>query len=308
MAEKIKIGTMWLGGCSGCHLSIADFHEKIIDVMEHADFEFSPVLMDTKYDEIPELDVVIIEGGIVNDENREFAEELREKAKFVISYGTCAVYGGIPGLRNLWDKDEVIEEAYINSITTPNEEGVIPSEDVPHLEGRVKPLGEVIDVDFEVPGCPPRSDVAAEVVMALLKGEEIELPETNLCEVCPREKPPEGLAMDFIKRQFEVGKPEDDLCLIPQGLICMGPATVSICGAECPSIAIPCRGCYGPTARVEDQGAKMISAIASDYKVEEDKTVDPEEVAEQLDDIVGTFYTFTLPAALIPMKIQKEGK
>ncbi|MDI6842399.1 MAG: F420-non-reducing hydrogenase subunit MvhG [Methanothermobacter wolfeii] len=308
MAEKAKIGTMWLGGCSGCHLSIADLHEALIDVMELADFEFSPVLMDTKYDEIPELDVVIIEGGIVNDENREFAEELREKAKFVISYGTCAVYGGIPGLRNLWDKDEVIEEAYINSITTPNEEGVIPSEEVPHLEGRVKPLGEVIDVDFEVPGCPPRSDVVAEVVLALLKGEEVELPQTNLCEVCPREKPPEGLAMDFIKRQFEVGKPEDDLCLIPQGLICMGPATVSICGAECPSIAIPCRGCYGPTARVEDQGAKMISAIASDYKVEEDKTVDPEEVAEQLDDIAGTFYTFTLPAALVPMKIKKEGK
>lgn len=308
MAEKVKIGTMWLGGCAGCHLSIADFHEALIDVMELADFEFSPVLMDTKYDEIPELDVVIIEGGIVNDENREFAEELREKAKFVISYGTCAVYGGIPGLRNLWDKDEVIEEAYINSITTPNEEGVIPSEEVPHLEGRVKPLGEVIDVDFEVPGCPPRSDVVAEVVLALLKDEEVELPQTNLCEVCPREKPPEGLAMDFIKRQFEVGKPEDDLCLIPQGLICMGPATVSICGAECPSIAIPCRGCYGPTARVEDQGAKMISAIASDYKVEEDKTVDPEEVAEQLDDIVGTFYTFTLPAALVPMKIKKEGK
>ncbi len=308
MAEKVKIGTMWLGGCSGCHLSIADLHEALLDVMELADFEFSPVLMDTKYDEIPELDVVIIEGGIVNDENREFAEELREKAKFVISYGTCAVYGGIPGLRNLWDKDEVIEEAYINSITTPNEEGVIPSEEVPHLEGRVKPLGEVIDVDFEVPGCPPRSDVVAEVVLALLKGEEVELPQTNLCEVCPREKPPEGLAMDFIKRQFEVGKPEDDLCLIPQGLICMGPATVSICGAECPSIAIPCRGCYGPTARVEDQGAKMISAIASDYKVEEDKTVDPEEVAEQLDDIVGTFYTFTLPAALVPMKIKKEGK
>ncbi|MGB9838286.1 F420-non-reducing hydrogenase subunit MvhG [Methanothermobacter sp.] len=308
MAEKAKIGTMWLGGCSGCHLSIADLHEALLDVMELADFEFSPVLMDTKYDEIPELDVVIIEGGIVNDENREFAEELREKAKFVVSYGTCAVYGGIPGLRNLWDKEEVIEEAYINSITTPNEEGVIPSEEVPHLEGRVKPLGEVIDVDFEIPGCPPRSDVVAEVVLALLKGEEIELPSTNLCEVCPREKPPEGLAMDFIKRQFEVGKPEDDLCLIPQGLICMGPATISICGAECPSIAIPCRGCYGPTARVEDQGAKMISAIASDYKVEEDKTVDPEEVAEQLDDIVGTFYTFTLPAALIPMKIKKEGK
>ena len=77
MADKIKIGTMWLGGCSGCHLAIADFHESLIDILELADFEFSPVLCDTKYDEIPELDVCIIEGGIRNDENRELAELLR---------------------------------------------------------------------------------------------------------------------------------------------------------------------------------------------------------------------------------------
>lgn len=308
MADKAKIGTMWLGGCSGCHLSIADFHEALLDVMELADFEFSPVLMDTKYDEIPELDVVIIEGGIRNDENRELAELLREKAKFVINYGTCAVYGGIPGLGNLNTPEELAQEAYINSPSTPNEEGIIPNEEVPHLESRVRPLNEVIDVDLSVPGCPPRSDVVAQAVLALLKGEPVELPSTNLCEVCPREKPPEGLAMDFIKRQFEIGKPEEELCLIPQGLICMGPATISICGAECPTIAIQCRGCYGPTPKVQDQGAKMISAIASDYGVEQDKTVDPEEVADQLDDIVGTFYTYTLPAALVPVKMRKEGK
>jgi F420-non-reducing hydrogenase small subunit len=165
-----------------------------------------------------------------------------------------------------------------------------------------------MDVDLIIPGCPPRSDVVAEAVLTLLRGETIELPATNLCEVCPREKPPAGLAMDFIKRQFEVGAPEKDLCLISQGLICMGPATVSLCGAECPSIAIPCRGCYGPTSKVLDQGAKMISAIASDYGVDEDKTVDPEAVADQLDDIVGTFYTYTLPAALVPMKMQKGGE
>ena len=306
--EKVKIGTMWLGGCSGCHLSIADFHESLIDVLELADFEFCPVLMDTKYDEIPELDICIIEGGIRNDENREMAELLREKSKAVMAYGTCAVYGGIPGLGNLWTTEELEEEAYINSITTPNPDGIIPSEDVPHLENRVRPLPEVIDVDLIIPGCPPRSDVVAEAVLALLKGETIELPTTNLCEVCPREKPPEGLAMDFVKRQMEIGKPEDDLCLIAQGLVCLGPATVSLCGAECPSIAIPCRGCYGPTAKIIDAGAKMISAIASDYRVEEDKTVDPEEVANQLDDLVGTIYTYTLPAALIPMKMQKGGE
>lgn len=308
MADKVKIGTMWLGGCSGCHLSIADFHESLIDIMDLADFEFSPVLMDTKYDEVPELDVIIVEGGIRNDENRELAEMLNEKAKLVIAYGTCSCYGGIPGLGNLFTVEELEEEAYINSVSTVNPEGIIPNEDVPALESRVRPLDAVMDVDLMIPGCPPRSDVVAEAVLTLLRNETIELPVTNLCEVCPREKPPEGLAMDFIKRQFELGKPEDDLCLISQGLICMGPATVSLCGAECPSIGIPCRGCYGPTAKVLDQGAKMISAIASDYGVEEDKTVDPEQVADQLDDIVGTFYTYTLPAALVPMKMQKGGE
>lgn len=308
MADKTKVGTMWLGGCSGCHLSIADFHESLLDVLELADFEFSPVLMDTKYDEVPELDVLIVEGGIRNEENRELIEMLREKAGLVIAYGTCAAYGGIPGLGNLHTVDELTQEAYIDSPSTYNEEGIIPSEDVPALESRVRPLDQVIDIDLMIPGCPPKSDVVAQAILTLLNGETIELPTTNLCEVCTREKPPAGLAMDFIKRQFEVGKPEDDLCLIAQGLVCMGPATVSLCGAQCPSIAIPCRGCYGPTAKVNDAGAKMISAIASDYGVSEDKTVDPEQVADQLDDIVGTFYTYILPAALVPAKMQRGGE
>ena len=335
MADKAKVGTMWLGGCSGCHLSIADFHESLLDVLELAQFEFSPVLCDTKYDEVPELDVLIVEGGIRNEENRELAEMLREKAGLVIAYGTCAAYGGIPGLGNLHTVEELTTEGYINSCSTVNPEGIIPNEDVPTLESRVRPLGEAIQVDLMIPGCPPKSDVVAEAILTLLNGGTIELPTTNLCEVCPREKPPAGLAMDFIKRQFEVGKPEDDLCLIAQGLVCMGPATVSLCGAQCPSIAlcliaqglvcmgpatvslcgaqcpsiaIPCRGCYGPTAKVNDAGAKMISAIASDYGINEDKTVDPEQVADQLDDIVGTFYTYTLPAALVPAKMQKGGK
>ena len=308
MADKVKIGTMWLGACSGCHLSIADFHESLLDVLELAQFEFSPVLCDTKYDEVPELDVLIVEGGIRNEENRELAEMLREKAGLVIAYGTCACYGGIPGLGNLHTVEELTTEGYINSCSTVNPEGIIPNEDVPALESRVRPLGEVIQVDLAIPGCPPKSDVVAEAILTLLNGGTIELPTTNLCEVCPREKPPAGLAMDFIKRQFELGAPEPDLCLISQGLVCMGPATVSLCGAECPSIGIQCRGCYGPTAKVLDQGAKMISAIASDYGVQEDKTVDPETVANQLDDIVGTFYTYTLPAALVPLKMQKGGE
>lgn len=309
MAEKAKIATMWLGGCSGCHISITDIHEALLDVMELADFEFIPVLMDVKYDEVPDdLDAIIIEGGIRNNENRELAEMLRKKAKIVIAYGVCACYGGPIGVGNLYTPEELIEEAYINSPSTPNPEGVLPHEDIPHLESRVRPLSEAIDVDLAIPGCPTRSDVLAEALVNLLTGKEVTLPKTNLCEVCPREKPPEGMAMDKIIRQFELGVPEPDLCLVPQGLICMGPATTSICGAECPTIAVQCRGCYGPTPSVVDQGAKMISAIGSDFGVERDKTVDPEEVADQVDDMVGTFYQFTFASALVPMKVRKEGK
>ena len=155
MAEKAKIATMWLSGCSGCHLSIADIHEAILDVMELADFEFSPVLMDVKYDEVPDdLDAIIIEGGIRNEENRELAEMLRKKAKIVIAYGSCAVYGGPQGVANLNTPEELIEEAYQNSFSTINPDNTLPSEDIPHLESRVRPLAEAIDVDLAIPGCP----------------------------------------------------------------------------------------------------------------------------------------------------------
>ncbi|MBI5679825.1 MAG: F420-nonreducing hydrogenase [Methanobacterium sp.] len=309
MAEKIKLGSVWLGCCSGCELSIADIHEAIVDVLGLADFEFMPVLMDVKYDEWTDVDVAIVTGGIRNEENLELAKKVREKAGLVMAYGTCAVYGGIFGLGNLHTVDDLTQEAYVNSESTYNDEGIIPHDGVPKLESRHRALTDVIDVDLALPGCPPRSDVVAQIVMALLKGEELpEIPNTNLCEVCPREKPPEGMAMDKIIRQFELGMPDDDVCLVTQGLVCMGPATMSLCGAECPSIAIQCRGCYGPTSKVMDQGAKMISAIGSDFGIEHDKTVDPEAVADQLDDVVGTFYTYTLPASLVPFKVKKEGK
>ena len=96
-----------------------------------------------------------------------------KKAKFVIAYGVCAVYGGIPGLGNLHTVEELTQEAYVNSASTYNEEGIIPNEDVPHLESRVRPLSEAIDVDLSIPGCPTRSDILAEALVALLTGKPV---------------------------------------------------------------------------------------------------------------------------------------
>ncbi|MBA2840404.1 F420-non-reducing hydrogenase small subunit [Methanococcus maripaludis] len=295
----VKIATTWLACCSGCHISLVDLHEDLLKVLEQAELVHSPVLMDVK--EIPDdIDVALIEGGIRNEENLHIAQEMRKKAKIVIAFGTCAVYGGVPGMGNLHSNEALLEKAYKTTFSTKNEEGIIPSEDVPELTSRVKPLADVIDVDYILPGCPPKPELIAEVLTSLLEGKTPQLTTKNMCEVCPREKSKEGVSIEAIKRNYE-GTPDPKKCLLEQGYLCMGIATRASCGAICPTAGVPCTGCYGPTDKVVDQGAKMVSALASDYKIDEDRTMDPNELPKQILDKVGSFYKFTLPSALIPI-------
>nr|WP_269466717.1 hypothetical protein [Methanopyrus sp. SNP6] len=150
----VKIATTWLCCCSGCHISMLDLHERFLDLLGNAELVHCPVLMDTK--EIPEdIDVVLIEGGIRNEENVEVVEEFRERAEIVVAVGTCACYGGVPGLANMYSNEELLRTVYVETASTENEDGVIPSEDIPELTWRVHPLSDVIDVDYELPGCPP---------------------------------------------------------------------------------------------------------------------------------------------------------
>ncbi|MBB6402552.1 F420-non-reducing hydrogenase small subunit [Methanococcus maripaludis] len=295
----VKIATTWLACCSGCHISLVDLHEDLLKVLEQVELVHSPVLMDVK--EIPDdIDVALIEGGIRNEENLHIAQEMRKKAKIVIAFGTCAVYGGVPGMGNLHSNEALLEKAYKTTFSTKNEEGIIPSEDVPELTSRVKPLADVIDVDYILPGCPPKPELIAEVLTSLLEGKTPQLTTKNMCKVCPREKSKEGVSIEAIKRNYE-GTPDPKKCLLEQGYLCMGIATRASCGAICPTAGVPCTGCYGPTDKVVDQGAKMVSALASDYKIDEDRTMDPNELPKQILDKVGSFYKFTLPSALIPI-------
>ncbi len=298
----MRIATTWLCCCSGCHVSMLDLHERLLKLFEDVELVHCPVLMDVK--EIPDdVDVALIEGGIRNEENVEVAEELREKAEVVVALGTCACYGGVPGLANLFSNEELLEAVYVETASTENEEGTIPSEGVPELTWRVHPFSDVIEVDYELPGCPPEPDRIAEVLEAILEGEEPELPGYNLCEECPREKREEGLIIPEIRRPVE-GEPDPDRCLLEQGYLCMGPATRAGCGARCPKAGVPCTGCAGPTDRSVDQGARMLSTIASAFRADEDE-VDPGELVERLRDPVSWFCRFTLPASLIPFRVDR---
>ena len=164
--EKIRVATVWLSGCSGCHMSFLDQDELLVEMAKKVQLVYGP-LVDAKV--FPQnTDVTLIEGAVANEEQLELLKEAREKTKVLISLGDCAVTGNVPALRNaLKDSDKaVLEMAFID---TSEVNPQIPTE-VPKLLKKVHPLHEKVKVDFFVPGCPPPADIITYVLIELLAG------------------------------------------------------------------------------------------------------------------------------------------
>lgn len=164
--EKVKIATSWLDVCAGCHMSLLDIDEAIIDIANAVEFTRSPI---TDVKEFPEVDVGIISGAIGNTEQEEEARELREKCKILVVLGDCACFGGIPSMRNVFSKEEVLRRVYIETEST--KEGKIPSSpEIPPLLEKALPVNAVVKVDCFVPGCPPRAEAIKYALTELLQG------------------------------------------------------------------------------------------------------------------------------------------
>ncbi len=164
--EKTRVATMWLSGCSGCHMSFLDQDELLLDLAKKIRLVYSPI-MDTKI--FPEnVDVTLIEGAVANEEQLALLKETRGKTKILISLGDCAVTGNVTALRNGFkDSDKaVLEMAFIDtSEVNPR----VPT-DVPKLLKKVLPLHEVVKVDYFIPGCPPPASLINYVLTELLGG------------------------------------------------------------------------------------------------------------------------------------------
>jgi len=277
----VKVASEWLNSCSGCEIAVVDMGERLLDVLEIAEFVHIPALMDHKYFgqrgdgrhiEIPDADVGLISGGIRNGEHQEVAREMRKRCKFVIALGTCATHGGIPSLSNSYDTAELLKRCYTTETTDPIE--AFPADGIPPLLDACYALDEKIRVDLHLPGCPPHPDHIFSALAALVEGKAPELPTKSVCDTCPTFRKGKGEIKEM--RRFlqapEYRAPDEPLdrmrCFLEQGLLCMGPVTRAGCGGNaltprCISARVPCRGCYGPVRHDGNPRMDMLNALAS---------------------------------------------
>jgi NAD-reducing hydrogenase small subunit len=167
---KIKLATVWLAGCSGCHMSFLDLDEWLFELAKYVDVVYSPIADVKEYPE--NVDVCLVEGAIANEENFELLHLVRKRTKLVISFGDCAITANVPAMRNMLGKsDHVLKRAYLElgEITPqlPYEPGIVPP-----LLDRVSPLHEIVKIDMFLPGCPPPAPRIMDAIEPLLKGEQ----------------------------------------------------------------------------------------------------------------------------------------
>jgi NAD-reducing hydrogenase small subunit len=166
---KPRVATAWLGGCSGCHMSFLDMDERLLDLAARVDIVFSPI-MDVK--QFPEgVDATLVEGAVANEDHLHHARLIRERTKFLVSFGDCAVTGNVTAMRNSLRRsaDTVLQRVYVEGVDlkpcVPVEPGIVPP-----LLDRVRALHEVVPVDLYLPGCPPSADLIHFVLAELVEG------------------------------------------------------------------------------------------------------------------------------------------
>lgn len=309
---KAKLALYWAASCGGCDVAVLDTNERILDIAALADIVLWPVAVDFKYHHIEAMadgaiDLCLFNGAIRNSEQEKIAKLLRAKSKVMVAFGACAILGGIPALGNFTNRAGIFERVYTEAPSVDGGKALPQTHitvkegelELPEMYDTVGTLAQVVNVEYFVPGCPPPVDIIMKTVNAYASGAlppvgSVIASEKTLCDECERVKEEKKITRIYRPHQII---PDPQKCLLEQGLICLGPATRGGCGQRCIKANMPCRGCFGPPPRVADQGAKMLSAIASIYQGSSE-----EDIRRMLDEVVdpaGTFYRFGLASSTL---------
>lgn len=165
--RKPRIATVWLDGCSGCHMSLLDMDERLVDVLAVADLVYSPLVDFKQFPD--EVDVTLVEGAVSSVEDLHKIQMVRAHTKTLVALGDCAVTSNVPGMRNMFGTEVVLKRVYVEHADGPGAREV-PREYVPALLPLVRPVHEVVKVDVFLPGCPPPADAIHDTIVALLDG------------------------------------------------------------------------------------------------------------------------------------------
>ncbi|MCP3953725.1 MAG: oxidoreductase [Desulfobacterales bacterium] len=316
MREKPKIALYWCSSCGGCEESVIDLAQGLLDVARAVDIVFWPVAIDTRYSQVAdlkdgELAATFINGAIRLDEHVRMARLLRQKSKLIVAHGACAHLGGVIGLANFNTSADLLNRAYREVPTVDNPSSDLPGDfnqpaaeepELASLQDRVSALGQVIQVDYTIPGCPPPPEIVTRAMAQLLQGElpppgSVLAEKKALCHSCPRlHNKPEIIRVKRFHRLFEkIWDP--DVCFLEQGVICAGPVTRGGCKAQCVEANMPCRGCFGPVDGVADQGARFISLLAAIIDSSDEKEL--MQIADSIPDQAGLFYRYSAAVAIL---------
>jgi NAD-reducing hydrogenase small subunit len=169
--SKLKLATVWLDGCSGCHMSFLDMDERLLELAELVDVVYSPIV-DTK--QFPdEVDIALVEGAVASVDDEKKIRKVRDHSKMLIAMGDCAITGNVPSMRNPIGPEAILDRAYIQNVSAQPQ---IPTIVVPKLLKVVRPIHEFVKVDVYLPGCPPSAGTFHAALTALINGGPLDIP------------------------------------------------------------------------------------------------------------------------------------
>lgn len=307
--------------CGGCDVELANSTKALTALLESYELSFWSVAVDGRLSDLKSLgriDVAIFMGGMRTEEDIELARWLRERSNVVVAFGSCAAYGGIPGLAALMHPEEVLSavKSTVTTVRVGGREVGLP--ELPKL-GTYRALPDVVAVDVVVPGCPPPQRLVEEFIDALPRLLEEGRPAKPIviagsraqCDNCPRKpREPSKLLIRDLRRLHEV-RIDEGKCFLEQGLLCLGPVTRDGCDHCCIKVNMPCAGCLGPLSGIEDVGLRYIAGVLALVAADRERELLEPGLARILDklaDRLGTLYRYTLPLSrLYKLKLVREG-
>ena len=236
----VKVAFMQLSDCWGCHQSLLNLHLDLLPVLPALEIVYWPAVVDFKHDSLVaradgEIVVGFIEGSIRTKQDLENVKLMRQKSAIIVAFGTCACYGNVSGLANLWDINECIDRKY-NTVETRSSGGGEPTQHVPGFESKIVNVDEVIKVDVYMAGCPPKPEQIYSAVGFLLGQKPFPMNDLAFCNDCSLNQ---------------------SGCLLDAGKLCFGPITSIGCTMKCPNAGNPCVGCMGPAKTVSARASKL---------------------------------------------------